>query len=71
MTAHVVAFSYNYFRHFVVTLDNGQIWRQADSDDAYAKLAKDKLVTITRGFLDSFHLVVDGEYGNFTVTRVK
>jgi hypothetical protein len=71
MTAHVVAFSYNFYHHFEVALDNGQIWRQADNDTATAKLAKDQSVTVTRGFLDSFHLAIDGEYGNFNVTRIK
>lgn len=71
MTAHVAAFSYNYFHHFEVALDNGQIWRQTDSDTAIAKLAKDQQVTVTRGFLDSFHLAIEGEYGNFAVTRIK
>jgi hypothetical protein len=71
MTAHVVSFSYNFYHRFTVSLDNGQVWRQKDEDNAIAKLAKNQTVTITRGFLDAFHLKIEGEYGNFEVRRIQ
>jgi hypothetical protein len=71
MTAHVVSVSYNFYHRFTVGLDNGQVWRQKDEDDSMAKLAKDQTVTIIRGFLDAFHLKIEGEYGNFAVKRIK
>lgn len=71
MTAHIAAFSYNFYRRFTVVLDNGQVWRQDDDDDATPQLAKGQSVTITRGFLDAFHLKIAGEWGNFAVRRIK
>jgi hypothetical protein len=41
---------------FVVTLDNGQIWRQSEAD-WWASPKKGDRVTISRGIMDSFVLV--------------
>ena len=73
ITARVATVSYNYFHMFTVTLDNGQVWRQVDGDTRVARFKNDKteVVTIARGFLDSFHLVIQGVWGDYAVKRVK
>jgi len=73
MTAKVKSVAFNYFHRFTVTLQNGQVWRQEDSDTNVASFDADRtdLVTIKRGFLDSFHLSIDGKWGSFAVRRIK
>lgn len=73
ITAKVASVSYNYFRRFTVTLDNGQVWRQAESDTKVARFGDDggEAVTISRGFLDAFSLVIDGRRGTYQVKRIK
>ncbi len=73
ITAKVAKVSYNFFHIFTVTLDNGQVWRQMDSDSSIAQFKTDKpeVVTISRGFLDSFHLTIQGRWGTYAVTRIK
>jgi hypothetical protein len=73
ITAGVANVTYNFFRRFTVTLDNGQVWRQEDSDSDVARFEKDKLeiVTISRGLLDSYHLTIQDRWGTFKVRRIK
>ena len=58
---------------FIVTLANGQMWRQIDGDTGHARFKKTggDTVTISRGFLASYNLVVDGHNGMFKVSRIK
>ena len=71
--AGVTKVSYNRYRRFIVTLDNGQVWRQTDSDTLKARFSttEKNTVTITRGLLGSFHLSIDGLRGGYQVRRVK
>jgi hypothetical protein len=58
---------------FTVTLDNGQMWKQIDGDSGIAQFNKrggDK-VTISRGFLGSYNLVLEGRTAMFKVKRVQ
>jgi hypothetical protein len=73
MTAGVATVTFNFFHRFTVTLDNGQVWRQEESDTGIARFAKamPKAVTIKQGMLGSFHLTFQGEWGTFSVKRVK
>jgi hypothetical protein len=73
ITAGVTKASFNFFHRFTVTLDNGQIWRQDDSDTAIARFDKNKpqIVTIKRGFLGSFRLTIQDEWGTFSVKRIR
>ena len=73
ITARVRSVIYSYFHVFTVTLDNGQVWRQVDGDTRVARFKNDKteVVTITRGFLDSFHLAIKGDWGAYEVKRIK
>ena len=75
ITAGVANVSYNYFRQFTVTLDNGQVWRQSKSDGAVARFytpEKHETVTIHHGFLGSYSLTIDGQdWASYKVQRVK
>ena len=73
ITARVATVTVNYFHFFTVTLDNGQVWRQVDGDTRVARFKNDRteIVTITRGFLDSFHLAIQGAWGDYEVKRIK
>jgi hypothetical protein len=71
MVAKVAAVRWNAFKHFTVTLDNGQVWRQLDSDTVTADLAAAATVKITRGFLSSYSLSIEGAWGTFKVKRIK
>lgn len=74
ITAGVTEVSYNPFGKFIVFLDNGQIWRQIEGDSDHAifrKPATVNKVTIDRGFIGSYNLMINGSERTFKVTRVK
>lgn len=73
LRANVTAVAYNPRGRFTVTLDNGQIWKQLDGDTGTARLKKKggDIVTISRGVLGSYNLVVDGRSALFKVKRVQ
>ena len=73
ITATLADFAYNPYGRFVAFLDNGQIWQQLEADTnqaRFSKSPKDK-VTISRGFMGSYNLVIDGHNGLFKVKRIK
>lgn len=73
LRANVVAVALNPLGRFTVTLDNGQIWKQLDGDTGTARF-KNKggdVVTISRGVLGSYNLVVEGRSALFKVKRVQ
>jgi hypothetical protein len=58
----------------VFILDNGQVWRQLDSDGTVVvdpPQGKTMKVTVERGFLGSYNLTIDGRNGLIKVTRLK
>jgi len=69
--ATVTSFSFNAIKHFTVTLDNGQVWRQLESDTAAPRLKGRETVRIVRGFLDSYSLSIEGVWGTYKVKRIK
>ena len=74
ISARVKAVAFTPFGHFVVTLDNGQIWQQlqGDADRAhFRKNPKDNRVRISRGLLGSYNLTLNDSDKVFKVTRVK
>jgi hypothetical protein len=73
ITAKVMNASHNYFRRFTVRLDNGQVWRQNESDTRVARFDGNgtETVTISRGYLNGFGLVIEGQYGTYQVKRIK
>jgi hypothetical protein len=74
ISAGVTDFAYTPFGKFIVFLDNGQVWRQIEGDSGQAifeKRAKENKVTISRGFIGSYNLSINGSARIFKVTRVK
>ena len=56
----------------IFVLDNGQVWRQIDADDSTVRdSVTGRKVTIQRGILDSFDLVVEGRNGLIKVRRLE
>jgi hypothetical protein len=73
LRANVTAVAYNPLGRFTVTLDNGQIWKQLDGDSGTARFKNKSgdIVTISRGVLGSYNLVVEGRSALFKVKRVR
>jgi hypothetical protein len=73
ITATVTRVTINALGKFTVTLANGQVWRQGESDTGVARFKNDgkETVTITRGFLDAYSLKIDGKWGTYKVKRIK
>lgn len=73
MQSGVVKVEYLANGRFVVTLANGQVWRQLDGDTGQArfKTKGGDVVTISRGLLGSYNLVVAGRAMLFKVHRLK
>lgn len=71
LTARAAQVRLNAIQHFTVVLDNGQLWRQLDSDTAVAHFREGATVRIKRGFLDSYSLSVEGASAIFKVKRIK
>jgi hypothetical protein len=69
--AKVTKVTFNAIKHFTIALDNGQIWRQLASDTALAELKGSETVNITRGFLNSYSLSIEGVWGTYRVKRIK
>lgn len=73
ITATVRDYSFNPYDKFIVVLDNGQIWQQLESDSGLARFMKGEKnsVTISRGMLGSYNLVVNDASILFKVRRLK
>ncbi len=73
ITATVQDYSFNPYGKFIVVLDNGQIWQQLESDSDIAHFMKSQknTVTISRGFIGSYNLVVNDSSVLFKVRRLK
>ena len=73
ITATVSDFAYNPFGRFVVFLDNGQIWQQLQGDTGQARFSKHNKdqVTISRGMLGSYNLVIGDHSSVYKVKRIK
>lgn len=68
LTSRIAAVSYKLRGQAVVTLENGQVWEQADTDTRADLQARDS-ITIRRGTLGSFWL--SSPKSGFRVRRVK
>jgi hypothetical protein len=74
ITAGVTNYAFTPFGKFIVFLDNGQVWQQIEGDTDRAnfhKDPKDNNVTIERGFVGSYNLMINGSDKVFKVTRMK
>ncbi len=74
ITAGVTDVAFTPFGRFIVFLDNGQVWRQIEGDTdraVFRKPAKDNKVTIDRGLIGSYNLMLNDSARTYKVTRVK
>jgi hypothetical protein len=74
VTAGVTDYGMTPFGKFIVFLDNGQVWRQLDSDTGVAsfmRAAKDNEVTVSRGLFGSYNLKINDGNGTYKVKRIK
>ncbi|HEY2034938.1 MAG TPA: hypothetical protein VGH02_14755 [Rhizomicrobium sp.] len=71
ITATVTEYSFNPFGKFIVFLDNGQVWRETDPDQAHFNKSGPNTVTIERGALGSYNLLINDGNHTYKVTRVK
>jgi hypothetical protein len=74
IAAGVTDYARTPFGKFIVVLDNGQVWRQIDSDTGVARFereAKDNKVVISRGLLGSYNLKINDQNATFKVKRLK
>jgi hypothetical protein len=73
-TARMASYSYDKAGAFVVTLENGQEWRQTDVGGgtvSWLKPPSTYLVTITQGAFGSYSLHTDDTPHSYKVERVK
>jgi len=73
VASRMKSYSFDAYGIFVVTLENGQVWRQLSGDTVLAhwnRPASGYAVLITRGFLGSFNLQVKNSPVMFKVRRV-
>lgn len=74
ISAGVTDYAKTPFGKFIVVLDNGQVWRQLDSDTGTARFLKpptDNKVVISRGLLGSYNLKINDQNMLFKVKRLK
>ncbi|HUO01209.1 MAG TPA: hypothetical protein VMU31_00405 [Rhizomicrobium sp.] len=73
ITSTVTSFSFTPQGHFILTLGNGQVWRQIEGDvgrpDLRAKHVRS--VKISRGLFGSYNLSFSDQTGRFKVDRVR
>lgn len=69
----MTSYSFDTNKNFIVTLENGQVWRQLGGDSGVARWRKPAgtyLVTITSGVFGGHNLTVKDSPGLFKVRRV-
>lgn len=73
ITSQVTDFTFDVRGHFIVTLANGQIWREIEGDTVNIPLRKDRThtATISRAVLGSYSIRFDNPRGLFKVLRVR
>jgi hypothetical protein len=71
ITATVTDYSINPFGRFIVFLDNGQVWKQIDSDVAHFSKGGSNTVLIERGIMGSYNMHINDGNHVYKVTRVK
>src|ERR1700721_397189 len=73
ITSPVTDFSFDVRGHFIVTLANGQIWRQIEGDTVNVPLRKDRThtATVSRAVLGSYSIHFDDPRGLFKVLCVR
>jgi hypothetical protein len=74
ITAVVTDYSFGPFGKFIVFLDNGQIWRQAEGETDQARFLRnpqDNKIAISRGAFGSYSMQINSSNKVFKVVRVK
>jgi hypothetical protein len=72
LSATVINTSFTPLGRFVVTLSNGQTWRQIQGDTSVPNLRrKARSATITRGAFGSYNLSFSDQTGRYKVERVQ
>ncbi len=74
ISAHVSEYAMNPLGKFIVFLDNGQVWRELQSEASHVYFrhdARDNAVMIERGMLGSYILHLNGSMRGYKVERVK
>ncbi|HEX4301285.1 MAG TPA: hypothetical protein VHZ78_00730 [Rhizomicrobium sp.] len=73
ITSTVATYSFTPFGKFLVILDNGQIWQQAQNDvtPAHFSRSSKNTVTIKRGMMGGYNMLVNDSSATFKVTRLK
>ncbi|TKB56096.1 hypothetical protein [Ferrimonas aestuarii] len=69
LSATVSKVKFDAYDRFIITLDNGQVWKQAES--RRYKIKPDYKVTIEKAALGSFLLIAEGRGGSTRVKRVQ
>ena len=69
VVAKVQSFRKNPFKKYIITLDNGQVWKQFDSNNL--KIIVGETVTIKRGKLGTFFLSKDGVSKRLRLKRLQ
>jgi len=75
ITAGVTEYAFTPFGKFIIFLDNGQVWRQLQGDSGdkpmFRKNPKDNKVTIERGLIGSYNLMLNDSTRTYKVERIK
>jgi hypothetical protein len=73
ITAGVTEFATTPLGKVVLVLDNGQVWRQLDSDSGKPQFrrAGENKVTISRGLIGSYNLTVNDGRASIKVRRIR
>jgi len=73
LVSNVTQYSFTPHGQFTVVLDNGEIWRQLDSDDGIARFKHSggNIVQISKGFWGSYDLKLNTANNVFKVTRIR
>jgi hypothetical protein len=73
IAANVVSFSAGPTGRFTVELDNGQVWKQIEGDETFARYDKrtTRTALISRGVLGSYDLTFNDRNAVFKVMRVR
>jgi len=73
ISAAISAYSFTPKGRFILTLSNGQVWRQIEGDVSIPNFREKaaRSVTISRGVLGSYNLTFSDQAGRFKVARVQ
>jgi len=69
--AHIQGQFAGFYGHSEITLDNGQVWKQADSSQISCTPSANPKVTIRRSLMGNWMIAVDGCRSTTAVARTK